>query len=281
VTIGSNVNGTILAEGQSTGLTLGYLHVGGAIADGSLIVDGNAGTIITNGGLGSSTGAITIEGNLGSLSVGAQHSRKGSALESSLHVEGTLGNLTVFGRIDGSVLVDSDVKTLKVTNDGTQSNIINGNITIGGRLYTASISNGNIAANVIANGFIKSFKLSRGSVLVGDSVQSQIDAIQNFTITGGAAFGMFGSLLAPNGFNDNIDISGNVGDGVDDAFITAASGNRFRVRGSIRTNATMAVASQLNLLQVDHNIETNANVSAHPLKKLKVGGSNTGNVITV
>jgi hypothetical protein len=280
LTVGGNVNGSIFAEGQTTGLTLGYLRVGGAIADGSLIVDGNAGTIITNGSLGSPTGALTIEGNLNSLSVGASHGR-GAGLELPLHVEGSVGSLTVFGRIDGTVQIDGDLKKLKVTNDGTQSNIINGNMTVNGRLYTANIINGNIAANVIANGFIKSFTISRGSVQSDGSVQSQIDAIQNFRITGGAPYGMFGSLLAASGFNENIDISGNVGDGIDAADITAATGNKFRVRGSIRTNATIAVSGQLNVLQVDHNIETNANVSAHPLKKLIVGGTNTGNVITV
>jgi hypothetical protein len=278
--VGGNIVGTITTQGRSSGLTLGYLRVGGAIADGSLIVDGNAGTIITNGGLGSATGSLTIEGNLNSLSVGASHGR-GASLELPLHVEGTLGSLTVYGRIDGTVQIDGDLKKLKVTNDGTQSNIINGNMTVNGRLYTADIINGNIAANIIANGFIKSFTVSRGSVQSDGSVQSQIDTIQNFRITGGAAYGMFGSLLAVSGLNENIDISGNVGDGVDPADITATTGNRFRVRGSIRTNATIAVSGQLKVLQVDHNIETNANVSAHPLEKLIVGGTNTGNVITV
>jgi hypothetical protein len=281
LTVGGNVGGSITAQGGTSGLTLGYLRVAGGMRDGSLVVDGNAGTIITNGGLGSSTGSLTVAGNLNSLSVGALHSRKGSSLELPLHVEGSVGSLTVFGRIDGTVQIDGDLKTLKVTNDGTQSNIINGNMTIGGRLGTANIIDGNVAANVIANNTIKSFTISRGSVLAAGSVQSQIDAIQNFRITGGASFGMFGSLLAPSGLDDNIDISGDVGDGVDAASIIAATGNRFRVRGSIASGANMAVTGQLNLLQVDHDIKTGANVSAHPLKKLIVGGTNTGNVITV
>jgi hypothetical protein len=93
---------------------------------------------------------------------------------------------------------------------------------------------------------------------------------------------MFGSLLAANGFNENIDISGNIGDGVDAALITAATGNRFIVGGSIVNAATIHVSGQLNQLHVGHNIETGATVYADPLKPggLFVGGTNTGNVIT-
>ena len=280
LTVNGNVNGSITAQGQTPGLTLGYLRVLGSIRDGSVNINGNAGTIITNGSLGNSTGALTIAGNLASLSVGASH-QKNSSLASTLHVEGSVGSITVYGRIDGVVTIDDDLKTLKVTNDGTQANIINGNITVGGLFGKAQITSGNIAANVTANNTISSFTLTRGSVLFGSTIQSQINSITNFRITGGLAFGMFGSLLAPSGTNQSFDISGNVGDGTDAASIVAATGNKFRVRGSIVNAATIAVTGQLNYLEVDHNIETGAFVSAHPLKKLKVGGTNTGTVITV
>jgi len=77
--VGHDVLGSITASGQTKGLTLGNLRVGGAIRDGALTIDGNAGNIITNFGLGTDTGSLTVNGNVNLLSVGATHTRSDSA----------------------------------------------------------------------------------------------------------------------------------------------------------------------------------------------------------
>jgi hypothetical protein len=281
VNIGGDLLGSITIQGSSKGLALGYLRIGGAIQDSSLTVNGDAGSIITNGSLGSSTGTLTVAGSVKLLSVGASHKQSGSSLASALHVEGTLQKLLVHGRIDGAVTVDGDLGNLQIVSDGTTGNILNGNVSVGGRLGTAKIIGGNVNADITSNGSINAFTVTRGSVLAGHTIQSLLESIKKFRITGGSSFGLFGSLLAPNGTDEQINISGNFGDGVDPASITAFSGTNFRIGGSILSNTTIAITDALNLLQVNGDIDAGATVSAHPLKKLKVGGQTLGSVTTV
>lgn len=281
MTIGGNVVGSINAQGSAGSLALSYLRVGGTIQNGSLTIIGNAGSIITNGSLGLSTDSLTITGNVKLLSVGASRKQSGSSLALALHVEGTLSKLLVHGRIDGTVTVDGDLGNLQVVSDGTTGNILNGNVSVGGRLGTAKIIGGNVNADVTSNGSINSFTITRGSVLTNHTIQSLLESIRKFRITGGSSFGLLGSLLAPNGTNEQINISGNFGDGTTPASITAFSGTNFRIGGSILSNTTIAITDALNLLQVNGDIDAGAAVSAHPLKKLKVGGQTLGSVTTV
>ena len=80
---------------------------------------------------------------------------------------------------------------------------------------TAKLVRGNLNASVTSVGTITNFIINKGSVNAGRTVQSTLGNIANFKVTGGTLFGMFGSLLASNGANENINISGNMGDGVD------------------------------------------------------------------
>lgn len=279
--VGRDVLGSITASGQTTGLSLGILRVGGTIRDGALNISGSAGAIITSFGFGSSTGSLTVGGNLRVLSVGALHTRSTSALNLNLHVVGRLNTLMVYGKINGNVTVDGDLNTMLLISPTQGENALNGNLTVGGRLGLAAVARGNVNANVTVSGPIDRFLIHRGSVLANKTIQSNISSISNFRIAGGKAFGLFGNLRAPNGVGMAVDISGSVGDGANTAIISAFSGSVFRIGGSIATGSSIAITDVLNLLQVTGNIEGGAIISAHPLKKLIVGGANNGSVTDV
>ncbi len=278
--VGGNVIGNIVVNGQSNRTALGYFLIGGNLGNGTLTVHGSAGTIIASGGLGSLGGLLTVEGNLNLLTVGGQHHKlANNALSLGLHVEGTLRKLNVFGRVDGAITVDQDLLSMKVVSDGSGGNILNSNMVVGGRIFSASFVGGNVNADVTANGVIKSFNIASGNFIAGHTITSQHDAIQSFKITGGAQFGLLGSLVSPGGMNGSIDVSGNFGDGVSAATISSLSGNKYHIRGSIFANTHITVAGTLGTLQVDGNVSSGAFVSAHPLQKVKIGGTNLG-VIT-
>jgi hypothetical protein len=271
-----NVLGNITALGQTSGLTLGTLRIGGTLSGGSLNIDGSAGTIITNGSLGAAGQSITIVGALHELMVGA--TARGSTLASAVHVEGPLGTLVVNGTITGALQVDGDLTTLRVNDSGAFANAIGAPVIVGGRLKTATIIGGNVDANVGANGSIGTFTIQRGSLAYGATVVSTLAAINSFRITGGTAFGLYGALQEADGVNTSINISGNFGDGTDPAGIVAYSGSQFIVGGSILADTVIDLTGGLNLLQVSGDIDAGAIVAASPLKKVVVHGNNAAGI---
>jgi hypothetical protein len=270
--------GSVSAYGLHNGLALGSLHVLGGVRDGSLVLNGSVGSIIVNGTFGTATGALTISGNANLIEVGAGRVDKNADLALALTVTGTLKSLKVIGQITGSVHTGVDLTRLAVTGTGVTPNIVTGNFNVGGRLGTASIINGNVDSDIIVTGEVSSFVINRGSLAESGSLQSLLNSIVSFKTTGGAASGMYGSLIALNGTRQNIDISGNVGDGVNPATISAFSGNSFHIRGNIANNANIGLSSVLNLLRVDGSVLTGATVSAHPLKVEKIAGVNDGTI---
>jgi hypothetical protein len=279
--VGRDVQAGIIARGQTTGLALGTLRVQGGIENGALVLDGSVGSIIVNGTLGTAGASLNVQGNANLISVGAWHVLKNSDLALNLSVGGYLRNLVVYGTLTGSVTVGGDLNNLQVTGSGAASVILSGNITVGGRLHNASITNGSVASSIIAGGYVGNFTINRGSLLASALVESQIDSVKFFRIIGGLSYGLYGSVLAQSGRNDRIDISGNLGDGVNTATVTALSGTTFRIRGTVADHANVQVTGQLNLLQVDGSIQTGAVIAAHPLLKQKIKGTNTGSITIV
>jgi hypothetical protein len=278
VLVTGDILGGITALGKGTGEALGNLHVYGGIRDGSLVLDGSVGSIVVNGTLGTSTGSLYVAGSAKLISVGANTRQKGSSLALALHVMGNIGTLRVHGTITGSVTAGGDIDNLTVTGDGTTPNVITSPISVGGRLYKAVISNGSVDANITANGFINAFTISHGSLLYGATVQSVLDSIHSFNITGGANYGLFGSLLATNGTAFSMNISGNVGDGTDPVTISANSGSNIIVNGTISDHTTITIADELKLLEVNGDIQSGVTISANPLVTQKIKGTNDGNI---
>ena len=281
LTVYGSIRGNVTSMGESKGLALGTLHVGAFLDQSSLDVTGSVGSIIANGGFGVAGDSLTITGNLGSLQVGALRSNTNNSLGMALTVDGSIGRITVRGHIDGSISAGGNITSLAVSSDGSTPNLINGPVHANGSIGTVSLTNGNLISSVTAGGSIRSVSLSKGSVNAGASFQSANGSISAFRITGGTPFGMFGSLLAPNGVRESVQVSGNIGDGTDPALITASSGTTFHVQGSILSNVTITLSNYLNLLQVDGNVDTGAVISANPLKKLKIKGTNTGSITVI
>jgi hypothetical protein len=278
--VAGDVTGSITSLSQSTPYGIGVLHVTGSIQQGSLTIDGNVNTITINGGLGIPNGTLTVDGNANQILIGTDHRQKGSLLRLNLDVAGRLGKLSVYGAITGSVTTGGDLGTLIVQGDGTTQEIVTGNINVGGRLGTARIINGSVSSAITASGSIGNFTISRGNLLGTGVVESLIDTIRSFNITGGSSYNLLGSVIALSGLNGNINVSGNIGDGVNPAVVNFESGNVFHVDGSILTNSTISTTFGLNQLNVDGNVESGVIVSAHPLKKIKVRGSNQGTITT-
>jgi hypothetical protein len=279
MTIVHDVQGSITVNGQTTGLAMGTLRIGGALRNGALSINGNVGSIITSYGIGSPGGTWNITGHVNQLMIGTSRSAT-NVLALNLHAQAGIGTMTVFGRVDGNVTIDSDLNALRLVATAP-GNVLNGNFTVGGRLNSATVIGGHIAGSITVNSTIGGFLLSRGSVLAGSTISSQLGSIQSFRIIGGPTNGLFGNLVAGASQNGIVDISGNVGDGVNPAGITEGTGNSFHVHGSIRTGATVNLFGQLNLLTVDGNIDGGSFVAAHPLKRLVVHGSNSGTVTQV
>jgi hypothetical protein len=276
--VAGDVDGSITADAQTTGLAVGTLHISGGLRDGSLKINGSAGSVIINGGLGSPTGSLDINGNVNLISVGADHSRTGSLLQLALTVGGTLKNLTVHGAITGSVDVAGDLDALNVTGDGTTGNVISGDVTVGGSIHSARVVNGSVSGKVTASGDINSFVITRGNLAAGGVVESQIASVKSFTINGGTGYGLFGSVLAPSGLNQSLNVSGNFGDGTDAAVYNASSGTLFKVAGSIEPAASVNYVFYLNKLQVAGSIATGATITANPIKVRVIGGTTAGTV---
>jgi hypothetical protein len=281
LTVYGSVRGNVTSMGESRGLSLGTLHVGAFLDQSSLDITGSVGAIIANGGFGVAGDSLTITGNLGSLQVGALARDTNNSLGMVLTVDGSVGRVNVRGHIDGSIQVGRNLTSLSVTNDGSSTSLINGPINVDGTIGSVSLTNGNAISSITAAGTIGSVSIRDGSLMAGSSFQSASGSIRKFSISGGPAFGLFGSVLAPKGVNENFTISGNVGDGVDPALVTASTGTTFHVVGSIENNATITFTGSLGLLQVDGNIYTGAMISADPLKKQKIKGTNTGSISVI
>jgi hypothetical protein len=273
--------GGVVAYGGAKSYALVSLRVFGGIRDGSLILHGNVGSIIINRTLGTSTGSLTIQGNANLISVGANHALRGSQLALALDVTGTLKSLIVYGSITGSVTTGLDLTHLTVTNDGSSPNSITGAINVGGRLGSATITGGNVTSNIISTGTIGSFTINRGNLNAGATVQSQLGVINSFRVTGGKSYGVYGSILAAESTNGSIDISGNLGDGVNAAVITAYSGKTLRVRGNVAAGASVTYSTYLNLLRVDGSVLAGATITAHPIKKQTVLGTIGGTIVAI
>jgi hypothetical protein len=280
ITVTGDMLGGIIAYGKGNGYALANLHVYGGIRDGSLVLNGNVGSIIVNGTLGTSTGSLSIEGSANLIEVGSNRA-PGSQLALALSVGGNIKSLLVYGTITGSVRTGLNLNSLKVTNTGPTANAITGNITVGGKLGTAKIANGNVTSNIVVTNSVSSFTIVNGDLNAGATIQSLLSAISIFKIQGGSMYGDYGSLLATNGTNESVDISGNLGDGVNPAQIVANSGVTFRIRGNVTGTGSVSLGSYLNLLQVDGSILTGATISAHPIKKQKIAGTDSGTVIAV
>lgn len=260
ITIGGNLSGSLNIAGSHKGLALGKLYIKGSLLSGSLNVTGNVGTIQTAGSLGAAGSNLTFTGSLAKLLVG-----KGN-LYANLTVGGKVGTIEVNGALAGALTVGN-------INGQLQSLIVNGPIdapiTVNGALKSGKI-NGSVNASINAVDGITKLSIINGSLAANATIETTLGSIGALIISGGDCFG---SVLAPAGAIKLLEISNNLGDGVDPLHITTASLNTLSVGGSILNGVTILVTGPIGALIVGGSIEPGASISATSHRTLSVGGS--------
>jgi hypothetical protein len=281
VTVQGDLDGNLTNGGVATNhLGVGTLTVAGSIAEGSLDLTGTVGTIITGGSLGVAGQSVTIGGSINRLIVGAGHAAA-SALALDLTVDGTVQSMLVNGRITGNVHVTGDVRSLKVSGNAANPDAIAGAFQVDGRLFSATVTNGNVGGSVTATFDIGSFTINRGSLLAGATIQSTLGSIRTVRVIGGTTSGIAGSILAPNGTGLNVTTTGNVGNGATASAISALSGGSISIGGSVLADATVSIATTLDNLFVGGDIQAGAMVAGHPIRHSRVRGTTAaGTLVT-
>jgi hypothetical protein len=256
ISIGGNLTGSLTINGTSKGTALGKLTIGGSLLAGSLNV-----TIQTAGSLGTSGDNLTFTGSLSKLIVGHGN------LAANLTVDGKVGTIQVNGAITGDI-------TAGTVSGSFQNLIVNGSVdatvTINGKLNSAKITNGDVNESINAVDGINKFTILNGSLAANQSIQSSLGSISSLIITGGD---LFGSVLAPVGTIKTINVSNNLGDGIDPLNITTTALNTLSVGSSILSGVKVTVTGPLGALIVGGSIEPGATISATSHRTLIVGGS--------
>jgi hypothetical protein len=124
ITVGRNIAGTINIVGNgNAGGSLGSLFFGGTIANGSLTLYGNIGTITSGGSLGQSGDELDIFGSIQKLQVRGD-------LRASVHVTDTADTIDVWGSILSGVTVgvDNTLGALLVGGDTQAGSVIRARI---------------------------------------------------------------------------------------------------------------------------------------------------------
>jgi hypothetical protein len=120
--------------GNITGLFLGSLKLGGGIGNGSLTIDSNVGSIVTLGNLGVAASALTINGSLGTLKVG--------------------------GNLNGTVLVQKNLRNLTV-----KGSILSGTTATVGGILNSLFVGGDVQAGAVVHAQIIKKKVIKGKLL--------------------------------------------------------------------------------------------------------------------
>ncbi len=282
LTVNGDVEGSITAQGNVTGsnpknvaaYSVNTLRVTGTIRNGSLAITGNVNRLIVAGGLGATGDTLGINGSVNQISVGAAR-KPGAQLAAALTVTGTVQQLNVYGQITGAVHVLGDVRSLNVTGSGA-ANAITAPVTIGGRLYAATITNGSVGADVTVTGDLYKFTVVRGLIDAGVTVESTLASIHLLQVVGGAAYGIAGSVLAPAGTGLVLNTTGSFGNGTTPSTISALSASRISIGGNVEADATVSIIAQLDSLFVGGSIQAGGAVIGHPIRSHAVRGTTAG-----
>ncbi len=280
--VNGDVYGSITAQGNVTGTnprnvaaySVNTLRVTGTIRNGGLNITGNVNRLIVSGSLGTATDALSINGAVNQIMVGAAR-KPGAQLALALTVTGTVQKLNVYGQITGAVHVLGDVRSLVVTGSGP-ADAITAPVTVGGRLYNATVTGGNVAADVTVGGDLYKFTVVRGTIAAGATIESTLASIHLVQVLGGSAYGIAGSVVAPSGTGLAVATTGSFGNGATPSTISALSAGRISIGGSVEADATVSIVAQLDSLFVGGGIQAGGAVIGHPIRSHTVRGTTAG-----
>jgi len=277
ILVGNNLIGGITILGQSAGgFALGNLQLGGAMQNGSLIVNGSVGSIVAAYSLGSDGDQLQINGNIMRLMVGTARI-PGAAMNSDVTVAGNIGLFRLNGQMAGSLTASGTIGNLVAVADAvTGPNIISNNVTAGVNINSMNIVGGSVNGNITAGANIGRFMLVGGSLNAGTTLLAQAGNIGSVLIRGG---NLYGSVSAPNGFIGSISADGAIGNGVTPLTINTQRLNLLQSGGSIMSGVTATVGGPLMNLVVNGNVEAGATIVGAPIYRRTIRGAVNGTII--
>lgn len=243
INVRGDISGNIDIDGRGQPrFALNTLKVGGSLSTGSLSVNGDINTIITQGDFGSAGEELNVTGDLNNL-------RIGGALEfDELNVDGDLRNLMVLGGgIAGDVAVLGDLNNVQVRGGDVEGDII-----AGGDLRTVRIIDGDLGAT-------------------GSIVSTGGDIYTVLVINGD----LLGDVLAPQGEIRNIKVIGS------DVAGRIEAGTVLRsvfVQGDLLASSAINVDGELFNLNVRGAVRDGATIDADALRVLNVNGAMQGDL---
>jgi len=276
IVIGGDLTGSIIAEATNGGrYALQTLRLGGSLTNGALDINGSVGTIDAAGSLGAAGDSLHVNGDLRTLKVGTNKLVDGSELALDLDVVGNLGALDVTGLVSGNAFVGGDISRMTVRADAATAggDLITSPITALGEIGSATISDGNLAADLTAGQDLRTFKLTNGDVNAGVTVASAFGDINRASITNGD---LLGAIRAPNGTINSLTVTGS--DLGPASSVSAESVAALNIAGSILAGASVDVINSLDRLQVGLDIQAGAAVTAGSASSVQVGRDLAGNV---
>lgn len=202
------------------------LIVGGDMASfGS--VGGDIGMIFAGGDFGSLTEPLTIDGDLNKLIVGS--GRDPGLLQSNLNVKGNLGQVVVFGDVNGDFEVEEDFNALILKGIGENRADLNGDVSVGGDFNKLFIVNGDRNGSLFIDGN------GPKEVIKGSDITS------NTIITGSSG-----------DVHDGFSIDGSLKNDV--RYVSAINTNKIYIGGDIEEGAVLVIDGDLQELVVEGNI---------------------------
>ncbi|MCC6422874.1 MAG: hypothetical protein IT447_05295 [Phycisphaerales bacterium] len=275
--VGNNLIGDITIMGQNaTRMALGSLQLGGALADGSLIINGSVGSIVSAYTLGSTGDQLQINGNIQRLMIGTPRV-PGAAMNSNVNVTGNVGQFRLYGQMVGSLTVLGTIGNLTAIADaGIGSNVIANNIAAGVNINSINIAGGNVNGNITAGANIGRVNLVGGSLNAATTLLAQAGNIGSLLIRAG---NLYGSVNTPFGYIGSLSVDGSAGNGVTPLTITTQRMNLLQVGGSVLSGVTATVGGPLMNLVVNGNVEAGAVISGSPIYRRTIKGAINGTII--
>jgi hypothetical protein len=278
ISVGGSINGSITINNTNRkSNALNTLTLGGNAVTGSLTINGSVGAINVAGSLGKVGDIFTINGNLGSLKVGATHRTLNGGLLAGLNVTGNVNSIVVFGRITGALNVTGNLKSLSLTGGKAPQSrsILTSNVEVGQNLGTLSVSNGSVSSPSIHAQSIGTFLLNLGNLQAGAALHSD-STIKSVSVKRG---NIFGTITAVGNLN-SVAIDGNLGNGTTPLTIRGDVIGKLTVGGSVFSGVTISGSTAINHIVIGGNFEAGAVIQTPDLGSLKIGGAKRGQIVT-
>jgi hypothetical protein len=281
---GSLIDGQIdINRNNDPGIALSRLNLSGSLLGSRLVLNGNVGTISIAGTTGTAGDTLTVNGNLTALNAGTNRKIADKTLAMNVSVSGSIGSITVNGRITGAVTAGGSIRNLRVTSDSATPNaaLIDAPITsTDGDIGTVTVTNGDINSDLSAFGKITAINVSKGVIRSGSLVSTTAGDIGAVSVRGGSILGSIraGESTALRTIN-SITTDANLGDGNSPLSILASRLNTLKVGGSVFSQVLVDIAGPINSLTINGDLREGATIRATAINRQTIKGNIDGDII--